>query len=159
MKPLTGKVAVVAGATRGAGRGIAVELGAGEQERVHKIRKVLTQDASKVAFRTSYVREDTVPKLLQADLRPPLHHVLETVFGLSAVEAEEKIEYIAADAFRASMLEVGEHHPLILIVRIVYAASGEPIECARTYYRADEFRFSRRLQRAGWPSSVHAIAT
>ena len=27
-KPLTGKVALVAGATRGAGRGIAVELGA-----------------------------------------------------------------------------------------------------------------------------------
>ena len=28
MKPLTGKVALVAGATRGAGRGIAIELGA-----------------------------------------------------------------------------------------------------------------------------------
>jgi DNA-binding GntR family transcriptional regulator len=73
--------------------------------------------------------------------------VLEQVFGLVAEEAEERLEVIRADTFRAGLLSVAEHEPLVLTERIAFDAAGRALECARTYYRADSFTFTRGLQR------------
>jgi DNA-binding GntR family transcriptional regulator len=45
------------------------------------------------------------------------------------------------------MLGVPENHPLILVARLVFLESLEPLEYSRTYYKADRFRFERHLQR------------
>jgi DNA-binding GntR family transcriptional regulator len=128
---------------------IAARLGIGEAALVHKIRKVLRRDDHPVAIRTSFVPRALAPDLLDADLHPSLHLILEARFGLVAHDAEENIEVIMADEFRSGLLGVPEREPLVLVDRVAYLASGEAIECARTYYRADEFRFSRRLRRDG----------
>ncbi len=56
-------------------------------------------------------------------------------------------EFIVADEFRAEMLQVPLGHPLVLVERLVYLDSGDAGERPRAYYRADRFRFHRRLQR------------
>lgn len=127
---------------------IGAKLGLGqEEEEVFKIRKVLTLAGERVAFRTSYLPVKAVPRLLEADMRQPLIITLEQTFGLRLVQAEEAIEFIVADEFRAEMLDVPVNHPMIVVERIVGAAAGVEIKCSRTYYKADRFRFQRSLER------------
>lgn len=124
-----------------------VPLGLGAGEMVHKIRKVLTVDGVPVAFRTSFLPCHLTPGLLEQDLKPPMPLLLEREYRLFAREADEVIEFIVADEFRGSMLGVQENHPLILIARLVFLESRQPLEYSRTYYKADRFRFERHLQR------------
>ena len=126
---------------------IGAKLGLGRQEQVFKIRKVLTLAGERVAFRTSYLPQAAVPRLLEADMRPPLIVTLEQQFGFRLVRADETIEFIVADEFRSEMLGVAVNHPMILVERVVGASTGHVIKCSRTYYKADRFRFRRSLQR------------
>ena len=57
------------------------------------------------------------------------------------------MQFIIADAFRADMLHVAVDHPLILVERTLHLASGEAVECSRTFYKADRFQFRRVLRR------------
>jgi DNA-binding GntR family transcriptional regulator len=122
-----------------------------------KIRKVLASGGEPVASRTSYVPARLVPGLLSADLRQPLVRTLEEVFALRPQEAEETMEFIIADEFRAHMLGVAIDHPLILVERIVRLAGGEAVECSRTFYKADRFQFRRVLRRPDLGAGAHWI--
>lgn len=124
-----------------------VPLGLTEDDSVYKIRKVLHIDGDAVAFRTSFVACRLTPNLLEVDLAPPLALVLERNYNLAAAEADEVTEFIVADEFRGGMLGVPEGHPLILVSRLVFLESREPLELSRTYYKADRFRFERHLTR------------
>lgn len=126
---------------------IGTKLGLGPEENVFKIRKLLLSETEQVAFRTSYVPVKIVPTLLEADLTSPLIISLEKNFGLRLSTAEETIEFIVADEFRAQMLGTGVNHPLILVERVVRLENGAGVKCSRTFYKADRFRFSRRLER------------
>jgi GntR family transcriptional regulator len=112
-----------------------------------KVRKVLSSGGEPVASRTSYVPVRLVPGLLDADLRQPLVRTLEAEFALRPQEAEETMEFIIADEFRAHMLGVAIDHPLILVERIVRLDGGEAVEWSRTFYKADRFQFRRILRR------------
>ena len=126
---------------------IGVKLGLAQEEQVFKIRKVLTSAGEAVAFRTSYIPVHLVPRLLEADMRPSLIITLEQKFGLRLIRAEETIEFIIADEFRAEMLGVAVDHPMILVERVVGMSGGVEVKCSRTYYKADRFRFRRSLER------------
>lgn len=133
---------------------VASRLGIAAGAPVHKVRRLLDRDGAPVAIRTSFVPVALAPDLLGADLSPPLHLVLEAVFGLLAQEAQERMEVIRADAFRAGLLRTAEHEPLVLTERVATDASGQTIEYARTYYRADSVSFTRYLRR-GELRAVH----
>jgi GntR family transcriptional regulator len=126
---------------------IAAKLRLRSSEPVHKIRKVLSPDGEPAAFRTSFVPAHIAPRLLQMNLSQPLYALVEKLYNVDAIEADEVIEFIVADDFRAGMLHVAVGHPLILLERIVYSDAGEVLECSRAYYRADRFRLRHRLRR------------
>jgi DNA-binding GntR family transcriptional regulator len=127
---------------------LARKLGIKAGDDVFKIRKVLAlSDTDPAAFRTTFLPASLVPNLLQLNLAPPMHEVLEQYYGLRLESADEIIEFIVADEFRASMLKTEIEHPLILVERIAYLGSGQAVDCSRAYYRADRFRFEHRLQR------------
>ncbi len=124
---------------------IAARLDLPAESPVFKIRKLLTTEQERVAFRTSYIPVAVAPGLPSANLQPPLSLTLERSFGIALASAEETIEFIIADAFRAEMLGVAEEHPLILVERVVHCARGRGVECSRTFYKADRFRFRHKL--------------
>ncbi len=126
---------------------VASRLGIAAGAPVHKVRRILHRDGAPVAIRTGFVPAALAPELLSAPLEGPMHLLLERVFGLEAQEAQERLEVIGADAWRAGLLGVAEHAPLVLTERVAYDAAGRGIECARTYYRADSFSFTRSLRR------------
>ena len=124
------------------------KLGLVDGDDVYKVRKVLSPDSTPAAFRTTFVPVKLATDLLDQDLTGPIHVILEARYGLEAASADEVIEFIIADEFRAGMLGVSIEHPIILQERITYLQSGQAISCARTYYRADRFRFEHRLNRS-----------
>ena len=126
---------------------LAAELGVHAGAPVHKVRRLLHRAGAAVAIRTCFVPAALAPELLAVPLDGPLHLILERVFGLQAEEAQERMEVIGADAWRAGLLGVAEHAPLVLTDRVAFLADGRALECARTYYRADAFAFTRRLRR------------
>lgn len=127
---------------------LARKLGIEAGSDVFKVRKVLTlPEAEPVAYRTTFLTAALVPNLLRLNLAPPMYSVLEQSYGLQIDSADEIIEFIVADEFRASMLGLQVGHPLILVERITYLQSGHAIDCSRAYYRADRFRFEHRLHR------------
>jgi DNA-binding GntR family transcriptional regulator len=127
---------------------VAAKLGISPGEDVHKLRKLLSADGAPAAFRTTFVPKRLAPSLLDHDLTPPIHQLLESLYRLQPTHAAELLEVIVADEFRADMLHVRLGHPLILVERLVYLDSGAVAECSRAYYRADRFSFHRRLRRA-----------
>ena len=142
---------------------LADKLGLQQSEDVHKIRKILKPEADPSAFCTTFVPTRLAPDLLDQDLAPPIHQILEQRYNLEATSAHEVIEFIKADEFRAGMLFIDLEHPIILVERIAYLEDGQAIKCSRTYYRADRFRFEHRLQRsrddftsAQAPSALHS---
>ncbi|WP_230532085.1 GntR family transcriptional regulator [Microvirga roseola] len=126
---------------------ITAKLRLRSSEQVHKVRKVLSPDGYPAAFRTSFIPVRIAPRLPQTDLSQPLYALVEKLYGVDAVEADEVIEFITADEFRAGMLSVSVGHPLILVERIIYSGAGEVLECSRAYYRADLFRLRHRMRR------------
>lgn len=126
---------------------VARQLGIAADAPVHKLRRLLHRACAPVAIRTSFIPAALAPELLDVAFEEPLHQVLETVFGLQAQEAQERLEVIGADAWRASLLLVAEHAPLVLTERVAFDAAGRAIECTRSYYRADAFSFTRTLRR------------
>lgn len=130
---------------------VAARLGIAPGAPAHKLRRVLDRDGGTAAIRTCFVPAALAPDLLGTDLSQPPHLLLEAVFGLVAQEAQERMEVIRADAFRAGLLGIAPHEPLVLTERVSYDAAGQAIECARTYYRADSFAFTRTLRRGEGP--------
>ncbi len=77
MLPLVGKVALVAGATRGAGRGIAVELGAAGAT-------VYCTGRTTRAQRSEYDRPETIEETAEAGHRGRRHGIAVQVDHLDA---------------------------------------------------------------------------
>jgi DNA-binding GntR family transcriptional regulator len=130
---------------------VATRLGIAPGAPVHKLRRLLRREGRTVAFRTHFVPAALAPELRAADLSRPPHRLLEELFGLSAAEAEEHVEIISADAFRAKLLGLRRHAPLVLVERVAFDAAGCGLECARTYWRPEEFSLSRLLRRGEAP--------
>lgn len=126
---------------------ISTRLGLGQDERAHKLRMTLSREAEVLASRTVYVPEHVAPSLQEAELTEPLHRLLEDRFGQVPVTAEETMRMIHADQLRATTLRIAPETPLILLERLVFVETGEPVEYARTYYRAEYYRFEHKLVR------------
>lgn len=140
-------VQVVDSVLEGPPRWIRDLLGQGEEERAHKLRLTLSRGEEVLAARTIYVPEHVAPSLQEIELTEPIHRILEDRFGLLPTSAEETMRMIRADQLRAEMLRIGRDKPLILLERVAMLASGEPVEYARTYYRAEYYRFEHKLVR------------
>lgn len=127
---------------------VAAKLQAPAGEQLYKVRTVLYQGDEAVAYRVSWVRERSCPGLLAHDLAVPLHRLLERQYGVRLVRADEVIECVASDEFRAQVLRVPLDQPLLVVQWLIYQDAGEPLEFSRSYYRADRFHLQHRLTRA-----------
>ncbi|CAL9664697.1 SDR family oxidoreductase [Streptomyces sp. enrichment culture] len=96
-KPLTGKVALVAGATRGAGRGIAVELGAAGAT-------VYATGRSTRARRSEYNRPETVEDTADLVTEAGGHGIAVPADHLDPAQVAALVDRIARDHARLDVL-------------------------------------------------------
>lgn len=87
--------------------------------------------------------------------RASLYSALTDVAGVRIARMHRTIEAIAADRTLASLLEVEQGHPLVVVEAVAYNHQGEPIDFSRASVRTDRLRVSvdTGFDPVGLPSS------
>jgi GntR family transcriptional regulator len=117
---------------------------------VVRIRRVRLADGEPVSFDETYLPKEVGEKVITNDLEAePIFSLLETKYGMPLVEAEYRLEAVAAGSVVAEALGVETGSPLFLIERTSYCAGSQPVDYEKLYYRGDLVRFVTRLARRG----------
>jgi GntR family transcriptional regulator len=77
----------------------------------------------------------------------PIFSLLERKDSVSLIEADYKLEAVAAEAEVAAALHVKQGSPIFRIERTSYSTGNRPIDYEKLYYRGDLVRFVTRLAR------------
>jgi len=77
----------------------------------------------------------------------PIFSLLERKYGIPLIEAEYRLEAVAAETEVASALRVKQGSPVFRIERTSYTAGDRPVDYERLHYRGDLIRFVTRLAR------------
>src|ERR1700747_3112442 len=137
-----GKEIVAANAT------VARQLALTRGERVARIRRVRLADGVPLSFDATYLPLDIGKKIITNNLKvEPIFSLLERKYDVPLIEAEYKLEAVAAEAEVAAALRVKQGSPIFRIERTSYSTGGLPGDHARLYYRGDLVHFRTRLVR------------
>ena len=117
---------------------------------VVRIRRIRLADGEPVSFDETFLPREVGEKVITNDLEvEPIFSLLETKYDMSLVEAEYRLEAVAAGPVVAEALGVETGSPLFLIERTSYGAGNQPVDYEQLYYRGDLVRFVTRLARRG----------
>lgn len=116
-------------------------LGAQPADRVFKIKLLRSIGREPAIYRVAYLPERFYPRLLASDLQQySIYWLLKHRRELDLSHAEETVECVRADEYRASLLGIAPNEPLLLVERVVLLADGTPVEFVRCFYRSDRFK-------------------
>lgn len=82
---------------------------------------------------------------LLAANRGPLYGLFETRFGVSMVQADEKLRAVAAGGDIAGLLGIADGTPLLQVDRISYTYGGRPMEVRRGTYLTNHYHYRNSL--------------
>jgi GntR family transcriptional regulator len=137
-----GKEIVAADAT------VASQLALTRGERVVRIRRVRLADRVPLSFDETYLPLDIGKKIISNNLKvEPIFSLLERKYDVPLIEAEYKLDAVAAEADVAAALRVKQRSPIFRIERTSYTTGSRPVDYERLYYRGDLVRFVTRLVR------------
>ena len=116
-----------------------LHLGAGAE--IVRLERLRLADDEPMAFEQTFLPAYLFPKLEEYDLTiNSLYQVLTEKYDLQMYHAEEILEAKAATRFVAKQLEIRAGAPVLVVHRVVFSESNQPIESAHTTYRADRYR-------------------
>ena len=114
---------------------------------VYRIRSRRLNDARPVCYQVTYVPQALLGQLEADGFEPrSLYARLERALGDTIEEAQEAVDVVDADRYRAQRLGVKLRTPLLLIERVVYSRGGIAVEYSRSFYnpRMVSLTFSSR---------------
>jgi GntR family transcriptional regulator len=112
------------------------------------VRRVRIGDGTPLSFDETWLPQDIGEKVIENDLEAePIFALLEQKYGLALIEAEYRLEAIAANKAVARALEIAAGSPIFLIERTSYADGNRPVDYEKLYYRGDQIQFVTRLAR------------
>lgn len=127
-----------------------------ENSWVYAIRRLRLADGSPFSLDQAYFPADVFPGLLDQPLGGSLYRLLETQYGVTAHNAEERIEVVRATAEESQLLSVATGDPLLLVRRTTFDGNDRPIEFSSDLFRADRTRIHTRTPGLGIRASgVH----
>jgi GntR family transcriptional regulator len=127
---------------------VAKHLHLSKGQRVVRIRRVRIADGTPVSFDETYLPMELGKKIMSNNLRhEPIFTLLEEKYKVPLIEAEYKLEAVAADETVATTLGVPEGSPIFQIERTSYTTAGKPVDYETLSYRGDLIRFVTRLAR------------
>jgi GntR family transcriptional regulator len=127
---------------------VARHLGLTKGERVVRIHRVRLADSVPISFDETYLPLDIGKKIVTNNLSvKPIFTLLERKYNIPLVEAEYKLEAVAAETNVASALGIKPGSPIFRIERTSYSTGSQPVDYERLSYRGDLIRFVTRLAR------------
>jgi GntR family transcriptional regulator len=135
---------IVSSSTMEAPAGAARALRLPRRTEVHEIVRVRTAHRLPLALERSYFPASVFPGLLDCGLHGSLYRLLEKRFGQRPTTADESLVPTVAEQDEATLLDVEEGAPLLLVERTAMTASGLRVEFARDLFRPDRLRVTFR---------------
>jgi len=115
---------------------------------VVRLQRVRLADGVAMSFDETYLPRELGEKVAGNDLEAePIFALLEEKYDTPLIEAEYKLEAIAADPVAAEALQVPTGSPIFLIERTSYTTGNRSVDYERLHYRGDLIRFVTRLAR------------
>jgi len=137
-----GKEIVTADAT------VASQLALTKGERVVRIRRVRLADGIPLSFDETFLPLEIGKKIITNNLKvEPIFSLLERKYDVPLIEAEYKLDAVAAEAEVAAALKIKQRSPVFRIERTSYSTGGHPVDYERLHYRGDLAQFVTRLVR------------
>jgi GntR family transcriptional regulator len=100
-------------------------------------------DAEPVCHQTSTILTERCPGLEQQDFSTQsLYEILATRYQLAVTRIDHVVRAVAADEYRADLLDVPAGTPLLFVGTTAYTEDGDVIEHSSSYYRADRYEYS-----------------
>jgi GntR family transcriptional regulator len=131
-----------------ADRTVADHLALTKGQRVVRIRRVRLADNVPISFDETYLPLEIGKKIITNNLKvEPIFSLLERKYDVPLIEAEYKLEAVAAETEVAAALRVKQGSPIFRIERTSYSRGNRPVDYEKLYYRGDLVRFVTRLGR------------
>ncbi|MCW2919098.1 MAG: Transcriptional regulator, GntR family [Actinomycetia bacterium] len=116
----------------------ALELKQGEL--VVEIVRIRLADGSPISLEHARFPAVMFPGLPELPLGGSLYELLESRYGVTAAEAIERIEAVAAGPDEAEVLDIEPKSPLLSITRTTKDPAGVPFEFSHDLFRSDRTR-------------------
>jgi GntR family transcriptional regulator len=127
---------------------VAGHLALTKGQRVVRIRRVRVADGVPISFDETYLPLEIGKKIMSHNLKvEPIFSLLERKYDVPLIEAEYKLEAVAAETEVAAALRVKQGSPIFRIERTSYSTGNRPVDYEKLYYRGDLVRFVTRLAR------------
>ena len=127
---------------------VARQLALTKGQRVVRIRRVRVADGVPISFDETYLPLEIGKKIMTHNLKvEPIFSLLERKYDVPLIEAEYKLEAVAAETEVAAALRVKQGSPIFRIERTSYSTGNRPVDYEKLYYRGDLVRFVTRLAR------------
>ena len=127
---------------------VASHLALTKGERVVRIHRVRLANGVPISFDETYLPLEIGKKIITNNLKvEPIFSLLERKYDVPLIEAEYKLEAVAAEAEVAAALRVKQGSPIFRIERTSYSTGNRPVDYEKLYYRGDLVRFVTRLVR------------
>lgn len=134
---------------------VAEHLNLSKGRQVVRIRRVRIADGTPMSFDETYLPLEIGKKIIKDNLKAePIFTLLEQKYRIPLIEAEYKLEAVAADAAVATALRVLQGSPIFQIERTSFTSGNNPVDYETLSYRGDLIRFVTRLTRR--PGSAQA---
>ncbi len=100
-------------------------------------------DAEPICHQTSTILSERCPGIEEQDFASQsLYETLVTRYQLAISRIDHVVSAMAADEYRAELLEVEEGTPLLFVGTTAYLDDDELIEYSASYYRADRYEYN-----------------
>ena len=127
---------------------VAEHLSLAKGTRVTRIERVRLADGIPMSFDETFLTLEIGKQIVRNDLRvKPIFTLLEEKYGIPLIEAQYKLEAVAASTVVAKALELRPNSPIFQIERTSFTSNGRPVDYEVLSYRGDLIRFVTRLAR------------
>ncbi|MEO9176368.1 MAG: GntR family transcriptional regulator, partial [Gaiellales bacterium] len=123
---------------------------------VFEIVRIRLADGEPISYERARFPAARFPGLLDHPLGGSLYALLESVYGLVAGEAEERIEVVGASATAARVLQLRRSAPVVSIARVTVDGDDRPFELSHDLFRADRVRIVVRARATAGASGLVA---
>jgi GntR family transcriptional regulator len=111
------------------------------------LRRVRVADGVPICLETVELPAQLVPDLDRQPLAGSLYDLLATRYRIRVMHAEQRIRATVLDPEEADLLGVAAVSPALLVERVSSDKAGQPVERARSLYRADRYDFRVAVDR------------
>jgi GntR family transcriptional regulator len=120
-----------------AGQRSSEALGVERGAPLFEVVRLRLSDGKPLALERSLFPAHRFPGLLDERLDGSIYELLGGRYGVSVRRAVERLEPVLAGPDEASLLEIKEGSPLLLVERTSFDAGGQAVEYARDLFRGD----------------------